>query len=202
MRMHIPHRQTGATLVVALVMLLVVTMIGVTSMRSATLEERMSGNFRDYQLAFEAAELALREAERTVANLPPFNPGSFSSTCAGGMCFTGDYDPNDPNSACRFDGDEDIVWSDTSTDYNVWASDNTPKKYMEATKLADNVSQEPRYIIEFRCHSPTAPNPSTVAYVDSGWKAEWGETYRITAIGYGGSVNARVMLQSTYVKGM
>lgn len=55
--------QRGAILIVSLLLLLVMTIIGVFAMRGTTLEERMAGNLRDRDLAFQAAEAALREAE-------------------------------------------------------------------------------------------------------------------------------------------
>jgi type IV pilus assembly protein PilX len=49
-------------LVISLVILMVMTVVGVTAMRGTALEERMAGNLRDGVLAFEAAEAALRAA--------------------------------------------------------------------------------------------------------------------------------------------
>jgi type IV pilus assembly protein PilX len=67
-------RQRGAALIVAMVMLLVMTLLGVTAIRSTTLQERMAGNLRDSNLAFQAAERALREGEEFLRSptLPPF----------------------------------------------------------------------------------------------------------------------------------
>jgi len=62
------RRQSGSALVIALVFLLLMTLIGVTAMQTTTLQERMAGNERDRNLAFQAAEAALREAEEWVAN--------------------------------------------------------------------------------------------------------------------------------------
>jgi type IV pilus assembly protein PilX len=55
--------QSGAILIIALIMLLLLTIIGVTSMQTTTLEEKMAGNMHEYHLAFQAAEAALREGE-------------------------------------------------------------------------------------------------------------------------------------------
>jgi type IV pilus assembly protein PilX len=52
--------QRGVTLIITLVMLVVVTLIVVSSLRSTTLNERMAGNSRDRQRAFQAAEAAVR----------------------------------------------------------------------------------------------------------------------------------------------
>lgn len=52
--------QQGVSLIITLVMLVVVTLITVSSLRSTTLNERMAGNSRDRQRAFQAAEAAVR----------------------------------------------------------------------------------------------------------------------------------------------
>lgn len=57
------HSQRGAILVVALIMLLLVTIIGIASMRDTSLQERMAGNLRDRELALQSAEAALRRGE-------------------------------------------------------------------------------------------------------------------------------------------
>ncbi|MGD8743544.1 MAG: PilX N-terminal domain-containing pilus assembly protein, partial [Granulosicoccaceae bacterium] len=46
------------------IMLLLLTIIGVTSMQTTTLEEKMAGNMHEYHLAFQSAEAALREGEK------------------------------------------------------------------------------------------------------------------------------------------
>ena len=55
-------KQQGAALVVSLIILVVLTIIGITAMRTSTLEERMSGNMQDTLKAFSAAESALDRA--------------------------------------------------------------------------------------------------------------------------------------------
>jgi type IV pilus assembly protein PilX len=53
-------------------MLLLLTLIGTTSMQTSSLEEKMAGNIRDKNLAFQAAESALKVAEASLSNLPTF----------------------------------------------------------------------------------------------------------------------------------
>jgi type IV pilus assembly protein PilX len=76
------RQQRGATLVVVLILLLVMTLLGLASLRSTILEERMTANLLDRSLAFQVAEAGLREAEAT---LTP-NPTTFTADCAGGLC--------------------------------------------------------------------------------------------------------------------
>lgn len=59
--------QTGAVLVTSLLFLLVMSLLGLTAMNVAVLEEKMAGNLRDRGLAFQAAETALRSAELMLA---------------------------------------------------------------------------------------------------------------------------------------
>jgi type IV pilus assembly protein PilX len=60
------RRQRGVALVVALVLLLVITVMGLASMRGTSLQERMSANMYDRSLAFQRAEAALRGAEAAI----------------------------------------------------------------------------------------------------------------------------------------
>ena len=59
-------RQSGVSLIVVLILLLVMTVLGLAVMRSTLLEERMSANMYDRSLAFQQAESGLREAEAVV----------------------------------------------------------------------------------------------------------------------------------------
>ncbi len=57
------RQQSGAALVVSLIFLVILTLLGLTAMQTGILEERMAGNTRDRNLAFQAAEAAMRDAE-------------------------------------------------------------------------------------------------------------------------------------------
>lgn len=69
-----PH-QSGAVLVVSLLILLVMTLLGVSALSTSSLEEKMASNLQDKALAFEAAEAALREGEEFLegVGIPAFN---------------------------------------------------------------------------------------------------------------------------------
>jgi len=60
------RRERGAILVSALLMLLVLTVIGVSVMQITRMQERMAGNTRDLNLAFQGSEAGLRDAEQTL----------------------------------------------------------------------------------------------------------------------------------------
>lgn len=72
------HTQRGAVLVVGLIMLLILTLLSTAAVRSTNLEERMTNNTQDLQIAFQVAEAALREGESLLQQpmLPAFNNAS------------------------------------------------------------------------------------------------------------------------------
>lgn len=55
--------EQGASLVIALIFLLILSLIGVSSMQGTTMQEKMSGNLRDKYTSFNAAEAGLLEGE-------------------------------------------------------------------------------------------------------------------------------------------
>ncbi|WP_417667597.1 pilus assembly PilX family protein [Pseudidiomarina sp.] len=80
------QRMRGATLVVALIMLILIAIIGFGAMQTTTMEEKMSGNLRDKNISFQAAEAGLREREawlRGLSTAPPI---------AGWLTKSGDLD--------------------------------------------------------------------------------------------------------------
>ena len=93
------RRQRGMVLVVSLIILVVITLLAISAMRVTTLEERMAGNTRDRQLAFQAAEYALREAQDYLSTAVL---GTFSATGGSGGLF------NSLNTAPN----EDVYWTD------------------------------------------------------------------------------------------
>lgn len=58
-RCSMQKKQTGVVLVMSLVMLTVLTLIGVTSMSSATLEMKVASNMQQHNVAFQAAQSRL-----------------------------------------------------------------------------------------------------------------------------------------------
>lgn len=62
-KQRLQHNQRGAVLLVSLIFLLVLTVVGSSSIKSVTLEERMVSNMHDATLSFQAAESGLRDCE-------------------------------------------------------------------------------------------------------------------------------------------
>jgi len=96
-RITMPQHQTGATFATGLIFLVVLTLFGTTAMKTAGMEERMSGNLRDRNLALQAAEMTLRYVEQHVRDNDPTtnapNPidgvTGFDSACTNGLCYYG-----------------------------------------------------------------------------------------------------------------
>jgi type IV pilus assembly protein PilX len=79
----VPARQRGVALVIALVVLLILTIIGVSALVSTALEGMMAGNVQEQNRAFQAAEVgidaALANPNSYVSSPPNPVPGSVSA---------------------------------------------------------------------------------------------------------------------------
>ena len=80
-----PHRgQSGIALPVVLLLLLIVTLLGIASMRGAIMQERMAANTAARSMAFQVAEAGLRQAELIVRDGVTITFPS--SGCDAGRC--------------------------------------------------------------------------------------------------------------------
>lgn len=191
------EKQQGSVIIISLIMMLLLTIIGLTGVRMSNLEEGMSGSFRDHHLAFQAAEAALSEAEAFVENTTfsttNFQSGCtgsqcFTSTCTAGLCFDGSFPSSGaPASSCT---------PGLTNPWESWTLWDNSGKVISATALT-GTSSAAKYIIEFRCFmvkDDTKSNASTSIF------AEWAFSFRITALARGGTADSLVMLQSTFKK--
>jgi len=55
--------QRGVALVVALILLVLITLVGLAAVSGTIMQQKMSSNFYDRDVAFQAAEAALRQAQ-------------------------------------------------------------------------------------------------------------------------------------------
>ncbi|MGI9228094.1 MAG: pilus assembly PilX family protein [Gammaproteobacteria bacterium] len=62
-------KQTGAALIICLMLLTIATMVGLNAVSSTILEEKMAGNIRNKHLSFQSAEAGLRAGELFGAGL-------------------------------------------------------------------------------------------------------------------------------------
>ncbi len=125
--------QRGVALVVVMVLLLVVTLLGLTALRSTLMEERMTANMVDRSLSFQAAEAALREGE-AIALLPATRAAvpTTAGACSNGICAQPDATQVD-----RWLGN-----------FNGWRS---------ATTNVGSLATAPLFFIEYMGDAPTWP---------------------------------------------
>jgi type IV pilus assembly protein PilX len=96
------HPQQGAALLLSLVFMLILTIIAASALQTSTLQERMAGNTRDTNSAFQAAEAALREGEQVLqgAAVGPFNASNgMYKQCSGAAVECKPPDWNDRTSS-------------------------------------------------------------------------------------------------------
>lgn len=99
------RKQRGVALIVSLILLVVVTLLGLSGMQNTSLQERMSGNMYDRSVAMQAAEAALRAAEAAISA----NPGG-GVDCTAVAC--------DVIPANTFDNDS-TDWTDVAAPFLV-----------------------------------------------------------------------------------
>ncbi|WOJ93464.1 PilX N-terminal domain-containing pilus assembly protein [Congregibacter variabilis] len=61
-------RQSGVALPVVMLLMIILLVLSTAGMEDTAMQERMAGNLRDREAAFQAAEAALREGEEWVQN--------------------------------------------------------------------------------------------------------------------------------------
>ena len=177
----LPSKQHGAVLIFCLVFLLVLTIMGVASMESTVLEERMAGNMQDYSAAFQAAEAALEVGENWLAG-----ETLWPSTSNDGSTVVWLKDATDP------DGTNSIPWwQESNRDSNEWWENNG-----RAANGFTELAAPPAYIIEEYATS----NVGQSIAIGSGTQTRIRVFHRITARGTGGNAGSTVQVQSTFVK--
>jgi len=170
--------QQGSTLVVSLVLLVALTLLGVSSLQSTLLEEKMAGNYKDSSRAFQATEAALRAGEdwlQVQAELPnalPSNIGN-SDVWSYNAPSTGGSVPNWWNER------DEVWWGNNGVSY---------------TAQLDGVTNDPEYLIEEQSFIRDTLNVGIKT--DNSGRV----FYRVTSRGTGARPTTRSLLQSTYTR--
>lgn len=195
--------QAGAALITSLIFLSVLTILGMSTLGTALLESRMAGNARDRNLAFQAAEIGLRDAElfirdsgRIVGNIlleMGLEPGDYTGqTCTYGVCYNGP------------------TWTANGTDWlvnpvwdNFWG--NAIQYQREGATLGKGVGRavggtqlafNPAYVLPAAL--PLVSRQPEYLIETFAQKGDNRFYYRITVRGYGMRAGTRVMLQEVY----
>ena len=191
------HGQRGIVLVTGLLLLLLITLVVLAASRSGRLQAVMSSNTRDRDLAFQAAEAALVDAELRLNGL---HVNNFRSNVA----LAGLIDRSAASKELLVAGSTADYWispsytlSDGTAGYRWFdangAVDNS--KSIEPNLLIKGVDQQPRFVIEYL---GTAPPSVDCSLPQTHYR------YRITALAVGASTGSnkqadtRALLQSEY----
>ena len=199
------RKLAGSSLVVVLIMLSVVMVIGLISTRLALFSEKSARNDRDRQIAFQAAEAALLDAEldilgpnsatgRRVCVFDSKYPAEFIVDCGtgakAGMCL----------SSTSF-GE---AWKTVKSLYTSETGNGSGNKTVQYGQFTAQTipngssgltTRPPRYTIEA---VPYAGTGSAVDSVGSSAAVEY--AFLVTAMGFGTRVETQVMLQALIYK--
>jgi type IV pilus assembly protein PilX len=181
-------RQRGLSLVTTLVLMLATLGLGVAVMGVNVMEERLIANTKDRDLALQAAEAALRDAEQDVASNIS-SATAFTDTCASGLC-TPPSQRVSTGTLASSPVDDAALGFDWTVDANV----RTYGQYTGGAQFP-SVAQQPRYVIEKFCYLGTPAGESMVLGAEP---TAPGVGYRITARAVGARPETVVVLQSIY----
>lgn len=170
-------QQQGTALLLALVMLLVLSLLAVSSMQGSLMQEQMASAQREGMMSLEGAESGLRDAELYVESVSALS--SFNGS--DGLYGLSD-DPPDP------------------TDPATWSSNDV----READSVSvGNVSVTPKYFIHHVGEGHTEDEDRDIS-AGEGYSNESGafkvEAFRIVAYSAGPSGNAQRVIETYYTR--
>lgn len=126
------RRQRGVSLTIILILLLIMTLLGLASMRAALMQEKMGAGQFDRSLSFQAAEAAMRDAEAILAANPTPTFPAAGAACSAGLC------PQPvAGAANRWEASPAGAWANATTDVDQ-----------------DGLTVVPQYMIEFMGQTP------------------------------------------------
>lgn len=215
-------RQSGAALVVSLVILAVVTLIGVAATQNSTMELKLVASTKDRATAFQAAEAALAIYEKTLDTSAPKlaflsndckEKGNDASKCfadcsaadapKNGFCFQGSYINGQGKASCSL-GDKQPI--------------DPVKEISKGNKVgiktgilgSDKPENEPpvNVLVEFLCFVERPTKSGTRARARSeensasnsidALNSQLVPLFRLTAVAEGDAKRSRVVVQTTY----
>jgi type IV pilus assembly protein PilX len=175
------QRQRGTVLITAVIFMIVLMLLGISLVGSTSSDEKMARNARDADVAFAAAEAALRDAELQITGAYqwPYKPVSlylFDTSCSNGLCDSTSAPPATQIDLLDFFG------------ASAPGSKSVAIGTVTTSPAIANVLDQPRYLIELVCSSLGTQTGSTC-----------GKVFRITAQAHGRLPNTKVVLQEIYL---
>jgi len=180
---HSRKHQSGAILVVSLLLLLVLTILGVVMMQTTRMQERMSGNTRDISTSLQGSEAALRFAENELAAFTDYNLDG-TSTCGA---------TSTANTICGIAVLPVDMADPTQFD---WKNTNLSKQYGATNSTAvAQVYEQPRYTDEYLGQSRVGES------LDGGHDVpSYPQFFQLTGQSTGASGQASTVIQSTFTR--
>ena len=143
-------KERGAALIITLLILLVMTLLGITAITTSSLEEKMAGNMRDQYMAQQAGDSIIRDAESWIFKLTSKPTPSCAPTAAERVW----------DSTCLPD-----VMTQTDSWWGTWGYTSSVSNTY--------VNQNPRYVDEYIQRVPLCLdcNPKIYRYFyrTNGW---------------------------------
>lgn len=181
------HTERGVSLIMVLLMLVVVSLLGVGGAQIALMSERGARNDRDIQVAWQAAEAALLDAEFDMTN---FRTNVFNG--ANQTAFVADCGASGPsNGLCVTSSATQPAW--LTVDFTlIDATARTVEfgtftgRSFAAGGVGMQPARAPRYVIEL-VPDPFLGTPADPKYM-----------YRVTAMGFGPRADIQGVLQMIY----
>jgi type IV pilus assembly protein PilX len=216
-------RQSGVSMVIVLIFIVVLTSLGTYSLRRVMLGSNSSRNALDLQVAKQAAQAALRDGERDILStrpalgavcnrstdrpMPPvpgynFAPPTWDGNCPGGQCVVGSGKRMDAYPFSNFAANIDVQpWWPANTPggeppvwNNLWDTKPSAAKPDNCFTFTGGVP--------YGSYTAAAPVPGVwrqPEYLIEAVQTGYLRYFRITSRGWGLSPNSEVVQQS-YVK--
>ncbi len=170
--------QRGVALIISLSMMLILTVVGMSTMEIGALDTRSVASLRDTQVAFQTAESALRAGEGWIDEMSEtFGEPHAGDTVSGGIFV----------SEAGFETREKW-WEDDA----VWTGNGVAVDVEGGLDALGAAASEPLYIVE------AFSKPLTSSKTAENNRQTGQLFYRITAKGYGFDSSTYVVLQTTY----
>ena len=181
-------RERGVSLVLTLVLMLATLGLGVAVMGVNVMEERMIASTKDRDLALQAAEAGLRDAEQDIAsNVSPST--AFTDSCTNGLCT-----PPSQRDALASLASSPV--DDAGLGFD-WSSDANVRIYGQYTGAPSSRAWRSSRATSSRSSAISAPRAGESVVLGAEPTAP-GVGYRITARATGARPETVVVLQSIY----
>lgn len=185
----------GASLIIVLILLVIIAGIGISAVQISIMSERGARNDRDYQIAWQASEAALMDAEYDMRG-----PGTATRKDVFALNNSQDF-----VAGCGITGKSKGLCTLSPSGMPTWLAVDFTSSTSPSTEFGDFTSRafdagtaglkpvkKPRYIIEII--------QDTGTYGNAAYGADEKYTYRVTAIGFGPREDIQAVTQMLFRK--